>query len=69
MMDVGNGIDRGTFELYNPNSLKLICKVESKGVMSIVSFNHDRIMKSIIKKGIKKLSEELQKVQPSLIQR
>ena len=58
--------DKATFELYEPNTLKLITKVE---VTNSFGFSLNASAKKLITNGIKQLSTEIQKNQPSLIKK
>lgn len=56
--------DNGTFELYDPNISAAICRVEAEEDFGI---SYNDASNKLIKKGVKKLLEELKKVKPTLI--
>ncbi|HBF38762.1 MAG TPA: hypothetical protein DDW50_15765 [Firmicutes bacterium] len=59
-------IDNGTFELYDPSTMTLLCKVEIKGS---ITFSPDASAQKIIQKGAGMLLDALRKVQPELIKK
>jgi hypothetical protein len=61
-------LDGGTFELYDPTRMTLLCKVEIKG---IITFSDDAFVsvQKIILKGTEMLWSQLQKVKPDLIKK
>jgi hypothetical protein len=64
-LDVASGqIDKGTFTLYDPNTAKVICQVIVKDYFG---WTNNDAARRLLSKGLKQLSRELQKVQPSLI--
>lgn len=63
---------KGTFELFDPNTLNNITKFEVKSsgaLKALLAFGStdDKIAAGVIKKGIKQLAEELQTAKPDLI--
>lgn len=65
-LTVGSMFDKNIFELYNPQTSELICRVETVSSLGFVA-STNKVLKNTIKSGIKKLSNELKEIKPELI--